>query len=250
MPAPKDKHIPKEHKGQQDPHVCLELDGRVEVLLGPLGTLFGRNATAGVLNMVPNAPSIELKGYFRARQGNCGLQRYEGMLNVPINDALAVRMNVLTSDRYGIVKNVGIGPEPGDEGVTVVRVSVLFQPSEKTSRQFSLDVEDRDESPHTAIGVVPYAYGETEVGRLNPFSGTTEHDVAGARETREMSGNSLKLNTDLTEELSLFAISSFRDWETENLEEEDGTADPRRYFDTKNIEDSDIWHNEARLSYV
>ncbi len=224
--------------------------GRVEVLMGPQGTLFGRNATAGVINMVPNAPSNELEGYFRARLGNYGLQRYEGMLNVPINDALAVRMNALTSDRDGIVKNVGIGPEPGDEGVTVARVSVLFQPSEKTSLQFSLDVEDRDEAPRTAIGVGPYAYGETEVERLNPFSGTTEHDVAGARETREMSGYSLKLNTDLTEELSLFAISSFRDWETENLEEEDGTADPRRYFDTNNIEDSDIWYNEARLSYV
>ena len=117
---------------------------RVEVLMGPQGTLFGRNATAGVVNTIPNAPTTAVQeGYLRARLGNYSLQRYEGMLNMPINDAWAVRLNALTSDRDGIVKNVGVGPEPGDEGVKVGRVSLLWQPNERTSVQLSLDAEDR-----------------------------------------------------------------------------------------------------------
>ena len=224
---------------------------RVEVLKGPQGTLFGRNATAGVVNTIPNAPTTaEQQGYLRARLGNYSLQRYEGMFNMPVNDAWAIRLNALISDRDGIVKNVGVGPEPGDEGVKVGRVSVLRQVNERTSVQLSVEAEDRSEAPRAAIGVGPYAYGDTDTEKLNPFSGTTDHDVVDARESRDMIGYSLKVNHELSDRLSLFAITSFRDWETENLEEEDGTADIRRYFDTNNIEDSDIWYNEIRLSYV
>lgn len=220
---------------------------RTEVLKGPQGTLFGRNATAGVISIIPNAPSTEeFEGYLKARLGNFNLQRYEAMVNYPVSDNFAIRANLLTSNRDGIVDNIGVGPDPGDEGVTTGRISALWHVSDATSLQFSVDVEDRDEAPRTTIGVGPYAYK----GTLDPFISKVQNDVVGAEETREMQGYSIKLNHEISDEWSLYAISSYRDWETTNLEDEDGTSDLRRYFDTNNIEESDIFYNEARFNFV
>ncbi len=54
---------------------------RVEVLKGPQGTLFGRNATAGVINIVPNKPIQESEGFVKSRVGNYDLLNVEGMVN-------------------------------------------------------------------------------------------------------------------------------------------------------------------------
>ena len=223
---------------------------RTEVLMGPQGTLFGRNATAGVVNIVPNAPKQEFEAFLKVRLGNYDLQRYEGMINLPLGDQFALRANLLAPSHDGVVNQKGIGPEPHDEDVKAGRVSLLWTSSDTTSLQLSADMEDRDEAPRDAIGVGIYAYGNTAQERLNPFSGDTAHDVIGAEETREMQGYSLKLNQDISDNWSLYAVTSYRDWETTNLEEEDGTADARRYFDTNNIEDSDIWYNEVRFNFV
>ncbi len=219
---------------------------RIEVLKGPQGTLFGRNATAGVINIVPNKPTQEFGGELKLRVGNYDLLRFEGTLNVPVSDTLAIRGNILSSQRDGIVDNVGIGPDPGDEGVLTARLSALWDVSNRTRLQFSADMEDRDESPRIAIGVGQFAFMQNE----NPFSGQTAHDVEGAEETREMQGYSIKLDHEFNDSWSVFAITSYRTWETTNLQEEDGTADPRRYLDTNNIEDSDIFYNEVRFNFT
>ena len=83
----------------QDPSVATFYDGaympravtsipftdiaRTEVLKGPQGTLFGRNATAGVINIVPNKPHEEFEGFVKARLGNRDLVRVEGMVCRP-----------------------------------------------------------------------------------------------------------------------------------------------------------------------
>ncbi|MEH6582791.1 MAG: TonB-dependent receptor [Halioglobus sp.] len=218
---------------------------RTEVLKGPQGTLFGRNATAGVINIVPNNPHDEFEGFVKARVGNYNLARVEGMVNAPITDNLAFRGNIFAHQRDGVTENVGIGGDVQEQGFVAAKLSVLWTLSDQTDLQLSYDMEDRDEMPRAAIGVGKYAYK----GNTDPFSGKTEHDVRGAEETRDMYGVSLKMNHDFNNNLSLFGVASYRDWETSNLEEEDGTADPRRYFDTNNIEESNIFYSELRLSY-
>ncbi|MBT4521128.1 MAG: TonB-dependent receptor [Halieaceae bacterium] len=247
----------------QDPSIATFYDGsympravtsipftdiaRTEVLKGPQGTLFGRNATAGVINIVPNNPHDEFEGFVKTRVGNYNLLRLEGMLNAPITDNLAFRGNIFSHKRDGITSQKGIGDDVRDESFVAARASLLWTLSDDTNLQLSVDIEDRDEMPRTTIGVGKYAYK----GNLDPFAGSTAHDVAaGQEETRDMYGVALKLNHDFNDQLSLFGIVSYRDWETTNLEEEDGTADPRRYLDTNNIEESDIWYSEFRLNYV
>ena len=64
---------------------------RVEVLRGPQGTLYGRNATAGVVNVISNAPVQRLEGAVGAGAGNYGSRKANAMINVPLSPALAVR---------------------------------------------------------------------------------------------------------------------------------------------------------------
>jgi iron complex outermembrane receptor protein len=219
---------------------------RIEILKGPQGTLFGRNATVGVINIVPNNPGDEFEAFVKTRLGNYNLVRLEGMVNAPVTDNVAVRANIFSHKRDGITENVGIGGDIRDEEFFAARASVLWTLSDRTDLQLSADMEDRDEQPREAIGVGKYAYQ----GSLDPYSGKAENDVVGAEETRDMYGVALKLNHDFNDELSIFGVVSYRDWDTTNLEDEDGTEDPRRYFDTNNIEDSNILYSELRFNYV
>jgi len=67
---------------------------RVEVLRGPQGTLFGRNTTAGLVNVITNLPSFELGGRVDATYGNYNQVQTTGVLNVPLSDTIAVRAAV------------------------------------------------------------------------------------------------------------------------------------------------------------
>ncbi len=65
---------------------------RVEVLKGPQGTLFGRNTTAGLINLVTNKPGEEFEALLRAEVGNYDTTNYEGMISSPLGDRAGVRV--------------------------------------------------------------------------------------------------------------------------------------------------------------
>jgi iron complex outermembrane recepter protein len=244
----------------QDPSIATFYDGsylpraataiplvdieRVEVLKGPQGTLFGRNASVGVINIVPNKPSDEFEGFAKARLGNHDLVRLEGMVNTPINDELAFRGAVFSDEREGIVNNEGIGKDLKEEDFKFGRMAFAWQPNIDTRVQFATDYEDRDSAPSYSIGVNPFSVS------TDPFSGSTANDVIDRTEEREMWGSSIQVDHDFNDAWSVFGIISYREWETWNLQDEDGTDDPRRYFDSNNIEDSDIWYTEVRFNFT
>lgn len=80
----------------------LDLD-RIEVLRGPQGTLYGRNATAGAINLITNKPTNKFGARIEAEVGNYGAQRAEGMINIPLNDTLALRAAVSVNRRDGYI---------------------------------------------------------------------------------------------------------------------------------------------------
>jgi iron complex outermembrane recepter protein len=74
---------------------------RVEVLRGPQGTLYGRNANAGVVNVITKQPGDKRDGYVSVDLGNLGQKRVEGAVNLPVNDNLALRAAFSTNRRDG-----------------------------------------------------------------------------------------------------------------------------------------------------
>ncbi len=217
---------------------------RTEVLKGPQGTLFGRNATAGVINIVPNQPVQEFEGFLKSRVGNYELLNVEGMVNQPLTDELAMRANIFSHQRDGVIENIGIGDNLREEGFIASRLVFLYDLSPDTSLQLAGDYEDRKESPGYSIGVSKYAVS------TDPFNSEAANDVVDREENRDMYGVSLQGNHAFNDELSVFGIVSYRDWKTWNKQDEDGTEDPRRYIDTNNIEESNIWYNEVRFNFV
>jgi iron complex outermembrane receptor protein len=75
---------------------------RIEVLRGPQGTLFGRNSTGGAVRLFTKQPTQEFESYLRATVGNFDRREISGMVNIPVNDKLALRAQAayLNEDGY------------------------------------------------------------------------------------------------------------------------------------------------------
>jgi iron complex outermembrane receptor protein len=135
-----------------DPSVSLMFDGvysgraervfasmydidRVEVLRGPQGTLYGRNATGGSMNIISESPSNKLEGALNAQVGSYKLRYLDAALNVPVSEALALRLALMREKRDGYFSNGG-----GAADRTGVRLKALFKPSKDVSVLATVDV--------------------------------------------------------------------------------------------------------------
>ena len=227
---------------------------RVEVLKGPQGTLFGRNAAMGVVNMVPNSPAVDFEGFVKANLGSDNLQRYEGMINIPLANNFYMRANLLTNAQDGVVDNIArpawndktsiwdLGERSHDAG----RVAFLWDISSVTNLQVAYDFDALEQGPPMAIGFSEFAYG----GGKDPFASKAKNDVRNGVEKRDMYGITAKLNHEFDDHWSMKYIASYRDWDTINRQDEDGTGDITRYFDTSNNEDSNIFYTELQVNYL
>ena len=99
---------------------------RVENLEGPQGTLYGRNAAAGALNIITNQPTHTFGGMVQATGGNLGENDFTGVLNLPLTDQLAVRFAYDRDRRDGY-----IGGYYDDKHNDVGRISVRWTPTDK-----------------------------------------------------------------------------------------------------------------------
>jgi iron complex outermembrane receptor protein len=103
----------------------------VQVLKGPQGTLFGRNATGGAVLYTTAQPSEDFGGYVTLRGGNYHLYQEQGALNIPlIPNVLAVRGAFELEHEDGYVRNVLDGRDLGDIDDKSGRISLLLTPME------------------------------------------------------------------------------------------------------------------------
>lgn len=166
--------------GRQENAVAFSIDGvylqtgtmispamfdleRVEVLKGPQGTLYGRNATAGAINLISASPKFDaIDGYVGAEVGNYDLRRFNGAINLPISDTLAVRAAFQKSDRDGYFTD-----GTGDEDSLVGRLKLLWQPS--SAIRVGLTLEAGDMGGHGASTArLPAIDGDPWVGATDP----------------------------------------------------------------------------------
>jgi outer membrane receptor protein involved in Fe transport len=104
---------------------------RVEVLRGPQGTLYGRNATGGVVNLITAKPKDVFEGNLRAEYGNYNTMKARGMINVPLGDTLALRVAGSYLKRDGFGENIVTGNDADDRDLYGVRATLAFNPSDR-----------------------------------------------------------------------------------------------------------------------
>ncbi|HXI87959.1 MAG TPA: TonB-dependent receptor, partial [Parvularculaceae bacterium] len=111
---------------------------RIEILRGPQGTLFGRNATAGVINVITNkADPTKTGGYIDAEYGNFNSVKVQGAFNMPLGDRLALRLAGTTIQRDGYTTNVFTGQKIDDRNINSIRASVRWLPTDNTTVDFT-----------------------------------------------------------------------------------------------------------------
>ena len=122
-----------------------ELD-RIEVLRGPQGTLFGRNASAGLLNIITKKPSFTFGATGEATYGNYNFVRLSGSITGPITDTIAARLDGVFSKRDGFYYDVVNNTKLNDRDRFFVRGQILFQPSSDLTVRLIGDYTRRDEA--------------------------------------------------------------------------------------------------------
>lgn len=109
----------------------FDLD-RVEVLRGPQGTLFGRNATGGAINIVSTRPGPDLAAALELGAGSFGGRFAEGMINLPLGDKVATRLALRAGREDGWIRNLATGSRINGGEIVSVRNSWSFDPTPYT----------------------------------------------------------------------------------------------------------------------
>ncbi|MXZ27421.1 MAG: TonB-dependent receptor [Gammaproteobacteria bacterium] len=137
---------------------------RIEVLKGPQGTEYGRNATAGVINVVTANPDTEASsGDVNASFGSHGAVRMNGMANIVTGERSALRIAVSVAESDGYIRNVIDGSDVGGEDYSAGRISYQFETSESTRLLFKYQ-HSRNERPQVKIPRVPPNGNATQNG--------------------------------------------------------------------------------------
>ena len=131
---------------------------RVEVLSGPQGTLYGRNATGGSINVITNQPTDELSGYARLTGGNYGTINSEAAISGPVADGWSARLAVSTKHHDGYGTNIGTGHDIDDEDDYASRATIKYQPFDHLTFTLSGDFFNENDA----------AYGNHYLGQASP----------------------------------------------------------------------------------
>ena len=118
---------------------------RVEVLHGPQSTLFGKNASAGVISIITQEPQFEQQGSVQASLGNYNLFRVAGDITGPITDTIAYSFAANMNQRDGYVEDLGIGQDINERNRWGLRGQLLFLPNEDSSIRLIADYDQIDE---------------------------------------------------------------------------------------------------------
>ena len=208
---------------------------RIEVLKGPQGTLFGKNTSAGVINIISEAPSFTPGFNAEATYGNFNAWGIAGSVTGPITDQIAGRLYVAKRERDGFYDvNLGDGPrtetDDQNQDFWTARGQLLILPSDDVSIRLIADYSKRDEyccvatqirtgptfafidALSTGTGQAPPAAG---FGKL-PYSRTAYANRGTGQEMEDM-GLSAEVNIDIAKwDATLTSVTSWRDWSTVN----------------------------------
>lgn len=195
---------------------------QLEVLRGPQGTLFGKNTTAGVINISTRAPSFTPERSIETSVGEDGYFQTKGTLSGPLNDQLAGRISAYRTRSDGDIKNEFNGHDLNGGSRDGFRAQLLFKPNENFNLRWIGDYNEEDSSAGTRV---LYNTGPT-INGVNLYQ--SRANAAGAtlvngshrkvnldndqHVTVHQGGTSVEANWTLPSDFTLTSISSYRYW--------------------------------------
>lgn len=228
---------------------------RIEVIKGPQGTLFGRNSSAGAVSIITKKPTDEFEMEVGLRYGNFDKRRAELMFNVPVNEDISVRFNGVLNKRDGLFIDADTGEDLNRENNWAVRGALGWDLGPNTNLLLTYNHDELDQDARPAIGIVEtFDYPDNPLfppdpsTYLNPFDVEIRNDVINNSERRNLDEAVMTFTHDFNKDLQFTSISAWREFQTNNREDEDGTNDAHTYFDTNNIEDNKSIYQEFRLT--
>ncbi len=221
----------------QDPSVALYLDGvyigtsvaagfegvdvqRIEILRGPQGTLYGRNATGGAVNIITRRASVERVEFRQdVTAGNLDKFQSKTLLNVPLGETFAAKVNYNVTQRDGIVENLG----PGEDFMNEDRKTLVADLHWRASHDLTMDyrfeqAEISDSEPFNQVLTDP-ALSNGIVASLIVYNDDWRRDrldkVTSQRpilaSDQDINAHSLWLDWEINQHLRLHSISAYRE---------------------------------------
>lgn len=201
---------------------------RVEVLRGPQSTLFGKNASAGVISIVTRAPQFEQSGSIEGSYGNYNAYRLKGDITGPLSDTVAYSLSGNLNKRDGYADDLNLGSDVNQRDRWGVRGQLLIEPTEDLSFRIIGDYDQIDEICCVAGNLVNGPTGQLIFalgGALdpeNPFSYDVYNNFDSTNDI-ENSGISLQTDYDL-DFATLTAITAYRTVDAATNQDSDFTS--------------------------
>lgn len=234
---------------------------QVETLRGPQGTLYGKNTTAGAINVTTRAPSFEFEGKAEVSAGNYGFKQGKASVSGPLSQTVAARLSVSNTDRRGTIYNVATNQRVNSQDNLGIRSSVLWNISDAASLILSGDYNLQNPiccvQIYARVGTTQrvlnrqYAaliarFPGYQVPRTDPFDRLTDLD-APIQARNEIGGVSARLEWDLGPG-TLTSVSSWRYWDWGPKNDRDFTGLPI-YTKSENPTKQDQYSQELRYAY-
>jgi iron complex outermembrane receptor protein len=215
----------------QDPSVAVYTDGvymarsqglasevadleRIEVLRGPQGSLYGRNATGGAINFITRAPQLRDWGFSQSiTAGSDDELRSRTMLNAPLGDQAALRLSYARAKKDGFVDNRGSGEDTfGSRDRDAMRADLRWQPADDWDIRYTYD---RSHIEDSALYFTPdNLAGDARRPSRSP-AGVDDFEPSDIT-TR---GHQLTATWNVLENLTLKSISAYRKLDNFNYQD-------------------------------
>ena len=234
---------------------------QVEVLRGPQGSLYGKNTTAGAINITTNQPTFDFEGRAEVTIGNLNFKQAKAAVSGPLSDTIAARIALSSTSRRGTIFNVTSDHYINAQDNIGLRGILLFQPNDDLSITLSGDYNRQNPE---CCGTVFVRTGLTQrplarqyealaaaqnyrVVSRNPFDRLTDID-APLNAGNVIGGTSLKVKLDAGPG-TLTSISAWRfwDWKPENDRDFNGLPIVTA---SQNPSQQDQYSQEFRYNYA
>lgn len=200
----------------------LDID-HVEVLRGPQGTLYGRNTIGGAVKYISKMPEDEFGGRLEVRAGDYGLLDFRGMLNAPLGEDLAARLNLGISGRDGYSDNLVNGEDDGDKSLSLFRGQLRWGSEGDANVLFSVDYSKNDPDTSVTPSIEEVSLVGTLIGITDesddPFKVTANFNH---QEELTASGISATVDWPVNYSLRFKSITSFRQLDHDTYLDLDG----------------------------